>query len=197
MVTPTLVFDTTRGEQVIKEQTVVIIKDIKLVDDVLGAVLADWSGRVDGVGGSCSSESQKLVSKEETESRTATSGGKFVKLWDVSNVDSLEVEEEFGNSGTGSDRRLVNKTGCVGNIGCKSELEGVVRSKSPSVRAKSRASNSLGWLRFSVTNKFDTAKLVSRFEVGIDFGANWNEAGLTAGVIRVGAVAFLTNGELI
>lgn len=41
MVAPTLFFDTTGGEQVIREQTVVIIKDIKLVDDVLGAVLAD------------------------------------------------------------------------------------------------------------------------------------------------------------
>lgn len=58
VVAPTLFFDTTGGEQIIKEQTVVIIKDIKLVDDVLGAVLADWSGRVDGVGGSCSSESE-------------------------------------------------------------------------------------------------------------------------------------------
>lgn len=60
---------------------------------------------------------QKLVSEEETDSRTATSGGKFAKLGDVSNVDSLEVEE-FGSSGTGLDGRLVNKTGCVGNIGC-------------------------------------------------------------------------------
>lgn len=71
---------------------------------------------------------QKLVSEEETDGRTATSGGKFVKLGDVSNVDSLEVEEEFGSSGTGSDGRLVNKTGCVGNIGGKSELEGVGQS---------------------------------------------------------------------
>lgn len=86
---------------------------------------------------------------------------------DVSNVDSMEVEEEeFGSSGTDSDGRTDNKTGCVRNVGCKSELEGVVTSKSIiglTVRAKSRASNSLVWLRFSIAHKLDTAELVSRF----------------------------------
>lgn len=97
----------------------------------------------------------------------------MVELSDVSNVDSMEVEEvEFGSSGTDSDGRVDSKMGCVGNNGCKSELVGVARSKSSPVKAKSRASSSLVWLRFSVANKFESANLVSRFGVGIDFRAN-------------------------
>lgn len=113
------------------------------------------------MGGSFSSESEcgTKVSEDETDDRTATSGGKFAQPGDVSNVDS--VEEEFGSSETDSDGGLDNKTGCVGSVGCKTELKVVVGLKSSLVRAKSRASNSLDWLRFSVTNKFDTANLVS------------------------------------
>lgn len=146
---PTLVLAITGGEKVIKEDTVVIINDKKLVDDELGVDRADWNGGC-ASGLECGTE----VSKEEIDGRAATCGGEFVKTGDDSNVDSLEVEE-VGSDGTDSDGRLDGGVGCVSKLGCKTELEeeGVVMSKSSSVRAKSRTINSSAWLRlrFSVT----------------------------------------------
>lgn len=161
---PTLVLATTGGEKVIKEDTVVIINDKKLVDDELGVDRADWNGRVDGgVGCASGLECGTEVSEEEIDGRAATCGGEFVKTGDDSNVDSIEVEE-VRSDGTDSDGRLDGGVGCVSKLGCKPELEeeGVVMSKSSSVSAKSRTINSSAWLRlrFSVTKKFDTAKLV-------------------------------------
>lgn len=114
----------------------------------------------------------------------------------------VEVEAECGteeetDGRTGGDDSNVVKMGCVGFVACEREMEGVVTSESSSVKAKSTARNLAVGLRFSAASKFETAKLVSRFEFSVDFRDNWNKAGLTEGVITVGTVAFLTNGELI
>lgn len=165
MTASTLVLATTGGELVSIEQTVVIINDIKLdVDDEVGVVWGDWSGRVE-VEAECGTE-------EETDGRT------------------------------GGDDSNVVKMGCVGFVACEREVEGVATSESSSVKAKSATRNSATrnstvGLRSSAASKFETAKLVSRFEFSVDFGDNWNKAGLTEGVITVGTVAFLTNVELI
>lgn len=172
---PTLVLAITGGEKVIKEDTVVIINDKKLVDDELGVDRTDWNGRVDGgVGCASGLECATEVSEEEIDGRAATFGGEFVKTGDDSNDDSIE------------DGRLDGGVDWVSKLGFKTELEeeGVVMSKSSSVRAKSRTINSSAWLRlrFSVTKKFDTAKLVLWLEIiGVGFESNWNKAGFAAG----------------